>query len=64
MGRKFIEVFLGNLLIVVALIPMVILLNGVMASNPDSSVWTVASSLLLGGISYLSYKLENKKVKK
>jgi len=63
MGRKFIEVFLGNLLIVVALVPMVILLNTVGASNPDTSVWIFLSTLLLGGISYLSYKLENKKVK-
>jgi len=61
MGRKLSEIFLGNVLIVLALIPMVICLNSLTEMFPYPIFWTIVSILLLLAISYLTYKYENKK---
>jgi len=53
---KFFQIFLTNLLIVIALIPMVILLNSIIAWNDNPIFWTIISFLLLIGISYSQYK--------
>lgn len=58
--RKFRDIFLGNLLIIIALAPMMLILNTIMDYYDNPIFWAVLGIILLLFISYLSYKVEKK----
>jgi len=59
MGRSFLEIIVSNFLIVLALIPMVILLNSIIAYESSPIIWIIISSIALIILSYLSWRHEN-----
>jgi len=59
MGISFLRSFLTNLLIVIALIPMVIILNSLMYLE-DSNIWMwlFFGLAMLISVSYMTYRID------
>lgn len=61
-NKKFIRIFLSNVLITIGLVPISILLKYLLESNDNLLVWTILSILGLVAVSYFMYRNEERKV--